>query len=70
MYILVLDIDDARFGQEIFNIVNNMGRQLCAVLRYSIRGGQAGLEVLASRFVVCYVYNLLNNTHIYIYFIS
>ncbi|XP_006565471.2 large proline-rich protein BAG6 isoform X6 [Apis mellifera] len=45
------DIDDARFGQEIFNIVNNMGRQLCAVLRYSIRGGQAGLEVLASRFV-------------------
>lgn len=46
-----------------------MGRQLCAVLRYSIRGGQAGLEVLASRFVVCYVYNLLNNTHIYIFYI-
>ncbi|KAK9300653.1 hypothetical protein QLX08_006697 [Tetragonisca angustula] len=45
------DIDDARFGQEIFNTVNNMGRQLCAVLRYSIRGGQAGLEVIASRFV-------------------
>ncbi|XP_033351207.1 large proline-rich protein BAG6 isoform X8 [Bombus vosnesenskii] len=45
------DIDDTRFGQEIFNIVNNMGKQLCAVLRYSIRGGQGGLEVIASRFV-------------------
>lgn len=50
-----LDIDDTRFGQEIFNIVNNMGKQLCAVLRYSIRGGQGGLEVIASRFVVCYM---------------
>lgn len=50
-----LDIDDTRFGQEIFNIVNNMGKQLCAVLRYSIRGGQGGLEVIASRFVVCYI---------------
>ncbi|XP_033315242.1 large proline-rich protein BAG6 isoform X1 [Bombus bifarius] len=45
------DIDDTRFGQEIFNIVNNMGKHLCAVLRYSIRGGQGGLEVIASRFV-------------------
>ncbi|XP_029055080.2 large proline-rich protein BAG6 isoform X1 [Osmia bicornis bicornis] len=45
------DIDDARFGQEIFNIVNNLGRQLCAVLRYSIRGGQSGLEVIVSRFM-------------------
>ncbi|XP_017752473.1 PREDICTED: large proline-rich protein BAG6-like isoform X2 [Eufriesea mexicana] len=49
-YLFNNDIDDARFGQAIFNIVNNMGRQLCAVLRYSIRGGQAGLEVIASRF--------------------
>lgn len=46
-----------------------MGRQLCAVLRYSIRGGQAGLEVLASRFVVCYVYNLLNDMYRYIFYI-
>ncbi|XP_017893055.1 large proline-rich protein BAG6 isoform X2 [Ceratina calcarata] len=45
------EIDDANFGQEVFIIVNNMGRELCAVLRYSIRGGQEGLELMASRFV-------------------
>lgn len=45
-------VDDARFGQETLNIINNLGKQLCAVLRYSVRGGQAGLEAIASRFVV------------------
>ncbi|XP_076663872.1 large proline-rich protein BAG6 isoform X3 [Andrena cerasifolii] len=44
------DVTDARFGQETATIVNNGGRQLCAVLRYSISGGQAGLEAIASRF--------------------
>lgn len=48
----VPEIDDGRFGQEILSVVNNMGRQLCAVIRYSIRGGQAGLEVVVSRSVV------------------
>ncbi|XP_076230887.1 uncharacterized protein LOC143177027 isoform X3 [Calliopsis andreniformis] len=43
------EVTDARFGQETINIVNNAGRQLCAVLRYSIRGGQAGLEAFVTR---------------------
>nr|XP_050860700.1 large proline-rich protein BAG6 isoform X2 [Vespula vulgaris] len=46
---LILDvgIDDRRFGEEILTIINNLGRQLCTVLRYSLRGGQAGLEAVA-----------------------
>lgn len=50
-----LDLTDARFGQETATIVNNGGRQLCAVLRYSISGGQAGLEAIASRFFVSFI---------------
>ncbi|KOC69545.1 Large proline-rich protein BAG6 [Habropoda laboriosa] len=45
------DIDDARFGQEILNIVYITARQLCTILRYSIRGGQAELELAAARFM-------------------
>ncbi|KAK2583506.1 hypothetical protein KPH14_009466 [Odynerus spinipes] len=45
------DIDNRRFAQEILTIVSNFGRQLCAVLRYSLGGGQAGLEAVATRFM-------------------
>lgn len=46
------EVDDARFGQEILNILINLCNQFCTVLRYSLRGGQAGLEAIATRFVV------------------
>ncbi|XP_076387799.1 uncharacterized protein LOC100875279 isoform X2 [Megachile rotundata] len=46
------DIDNTRFCQEIVNTLNNLGTQLYAVLRYSIRDGQARLEVLVSRFLI------------------
>jgi len=46
------DIDDATFGQEILNILIELCKQICMVLGYSLRGGQAGLEAIASRFVV------------------
>lgn len=46
------EIDDARFGQDTLNILINMCSQICTVLRYSLRGGQAGLEAIATRFVV------------------
>ncbi|XP_070163006.1 large proline-rich protein BAG6 [Polyergus mexicanus] len=45
------EVDDARFGQEILNILINLCNQFCTVLRYSLRGGQAGLEAIATRFV-------------------
>lgn len=45
------DIDDARFAQEVPNILINMCKQFCTVLRYSLRGGQAGIEAIATRFV-------------------
>ncbi|XP_025989781.2 large proline-rich protein BAG6 isoform X2 [Solenopsis invicta] len=44
-------VDDARFGQDILNILINMCSQICTVLRYSLRGGQAGLEAIATRFM-------------------
>ncbi|XP_011328969.1 large proline-rich protein bag6 isoform X2 [Ooceraea biroi] len=44
-------VDDARFGQEILNILIELCNQICMVLRYSLRGGQAGLEAIALRFV-------------------
>ncbi|XP_015436715.1 PREDICTED: large proline-rich protein BAG6 [Dufourea novaeangliae] len=45
------DISDSTFGQEIFTTLCHLERQLCAVLRYSIRGGQAGLEAIVTRFM-------------------
>ncbi|KAG7203619.1 hypothetical protein KM043_013656 [Ampulex compressa] len=53
------DIAAATFGQEILDILNSLGGQLCAVLRYSIRGGQTGLEAIASRVMT----DMLNSTH-------
>ncbi|XP_043258007.1 large proline-rich protein BAG6 isoform X1 [Colletes gigas] len=44
------DVSDDRFGQEAYIILHNLGRQLWAVLRYSIRNGQTGLETIISRF--------------------
>lgn len=41
-----------RFGQVILSTLINMCSQVCTVLRYSLRGGQAGLEAIATRFMV------------------
>lgn len=43
------DVSDARFGQEVLNVANDLGRQLCTVLSYTFRDGQSGLETIASR---------------------
>ncbi|XP_029165943.1 large proline-rich protein bag6-B [Nylanderia fulva] len=45
------DVDDARFGQDILNILITLCNQFYTVLRYSLRGGQVGLEAIATRFV-------------------
>lgn len=54
------EVDDARFGEETLNILINMCKQFCTVLRYSLRGGQAGLEAIATRFVVSFAPLKLN----------
>ncbi|XP_014475998.1 PREDICTED: large proline-rich protein bag6-B isoform X2 [Dinoponera quadriceps] len=41
--------DDGWFAQDALDIVKNLAKQLCAVLRYSIQGGQAGLEAIVTR---------------------
>lgn len=51
-YVGFTGVDDARFGQDILNILVNMCSQICTVLRYSLRGGQTGLEAIATRFTV------------------
>ncbi|XP_032668447.1 large proline-rich protein bag6 isoform X2 [Odontomachus brunneus] len=43
--------DDRWFAQDTLDIVKNLGKQFCAVLRYSLQGGQAGLEAIMSRFL-------------------
>ncbi|XP_014602173.1 PREDICTED: large proline-rich protein BAG6 isoform X1 [Polistes canadensis] len=55
------NIDDSRFGYEILIIVKTMGSLLCTVLRYSLRGGQAGLESVVGRFMFRMV-NAVNPT--------
>ncbi|XP_072748482.1 uncharacterized protein [Anoplolepis gracilipes] len=45
------EVDDARFGQEILSILINMCNQFCTVLHYLLRGDEAGLEAIATRFV-------------------
>ncbi|XP_066598979.1 large proline-rich protein bag6-A isoform X2 [Prorops nasuta] len=55
--------NDARFGQKIMAIANNLGSEICAVLRHSLRGGQAGLEALVSRFLYLILQSEMLNSH-------
>ncbi|XP_076643717.1 uncharacterized protein LOC143353972 [Halictus rubicundus] len=45
------DIDNVTFGQETFNILQTLKKQLRAILRYSIRGGRIRFEAIITRFL-------------------
>lgn len=68
----ITEVDDARFGQDILNILINLCNQFYTVLRYSLRGGQVGLEAISTRFVVSFALfklNIKNIKEAYIYYV-
>lgn len=52
------DISSRRYGLEVLTIMSNLGRQICAVLRYSLRRRQASLEAIANHFVLSICNNI------------